>query len=263
MIIGIYDSGLGGLSVWQQLQGRVGAQLIYFGDTAHLPYGDKSPEQLENYFRASLAFFASRGCHHVVVACNTTSTVVLPRIQQVLQVPVIGMIEGAVSAVAAAGGKRIGILATQATAQSGVYQKALEAALPKSEVYVQGAPELVPLVEEGQVRGPRVKQVLSKYLKPLQAKGIDSLLLGCTHYSFLAEPIEELLGQTIQVIDPAPAVAHRVEELWEPRGQNSATEFWVSAEPERFRATAELILGQPLPPVSLQREGEGSDARKG
>lgn len=252
MIIGVYDSGLGGLSVWRELRRRIGAHLIYFGDTAHLPYGDKSPEQLEEYFRASLAFFQSRGCHTVVVACNTTSSVVLPRVQHELLLPAMGMIEGAVEAVAAVGGQRIGVLATKATAASGVYQRALEEGLPGSQVFVEPAPRLVPLVEAGLVAGPEAEDALKQYLAPLLSQGIDSLLLGCTHYSFLAASIQKLLDGKVQVIDPAPAVARKVEAACSKAAPAGAgTEFWVSAQPEKFKATAELILGEELPLVQL------------
>lgn len=254
MIIGVYDSGLGGLSVWRELRRRIGAHLIYFGDTAHLPYGDKSPEQLEEYFRASLAFFQSRGCHAVVVACNTTSSVVLPRLRHELPLPVVGMIEGAVQAAAAVSRGCLGVLATRATAASGIYQQALQEGLPGTKVLMQAAPEMVPLVEAGQVAGAGVKQVLARYLEPLLDGGIDSVLLGCTHYSFLLEPIKELVGAGVQVIDPAPAVAHKVEASWAvPSLQDGTTEFWVSAQPQKFKATAERILGELLPTVKLAK----------
>ena len=257
MSIGIYDSGLGGLSVWRELRSKIRAPLVYFGDTAHLPYGDKSPEQLREYFRASLAFLESTGCQFIVVACNTTSSVVLPKIKHLLRLPVVGMIEGAVEAVCSAGGRRIGVLATQATAASGVYQNALGDALPGSEVLVQGAPELVPLVEAGEISGPRARTALEKYMEPLLAQGIDSLLLGCTHYSFLAEPITQLLGGEVRLIDPAPAVAGQVQAAWPGAEVSGAeTEFWVSAQPKKFKATAELILGEVLPPVYLKMPGE-------
>lgn len=253
MTIGIYDSGLGGLSVWRELRRQVSAPLIYFGDTAHLPYGDKSPDQLMDYFRASLAFLESRGCTGLVVACNTTSSVVLPRIKHLVKLPLVGMIEGAVEAASAVTKGCIGVLATQATTASGVYQRAFQDVLPHGQVFVQSAPGLVPLVEEGQVSGQRARQALQSYLEPLTARGIDTLLLGCTHYSFLMELITELLDGKIQIIDPASAVAGEAKAaLAGIGGQGGTTEFWVSAQPERFKATAELILQEELPPVYLK-----------
>jgi len=257
LTIGIYDSGLGGLSVWRELCSRIRAPFVYFGDTAHLPYGDKSPDQLLEYFNGSLAFLQSRGCRTIVVACNTTSSVVLPRLKHLVQLPVVGMLEGVSQAAAAAGKRRIGVLATEATVRSGVYARTLEEALPGAEVLMQSAPELVPLVEAGEIAGPKVRAALLRYLDPLLTQGIEALLLGCTHYSFLTEPIGELVGGEISVIDPAPAVASRVQEAWaDGEGGKGTDEFWVSAAPERFRATAELILGEKLPPVRLRPWGE-------
>ena len=170
MVIGIYDSGLGGLSVWRELQRVINRPLVYFGDTAHVPYGEKTPAQLMSYFQASLAFLESKGCQGIVVACNTTSAVVLPRVMNNLRLPVVGMIESAVGAVSKVSKGRVGVLATRATTESGVYQEALAQALPYSEVFVQDAPKLVPLVEKGNVGGKLAKEVVLEYLEPLLAK---------------------------------------------------------------------------------------------
>lgn len=249
LAIGIYDSGLGGLSVWRELRKRTASRLVYFGDTAHLPYGEKSPEQLLQYFSASLAFFQSRGCRSLVVACNTTSAVVLPKVKPGLTLPVYGMIEGAEAALIEAEPRKVGVLATRATAASGVYQTALAQALPGVEVVVQSAPELVPLVEQGKLQGPEVEAALSNYLNPLIRKGIDTLLLGCTHYPFLSEEIQKIVGRGIRLVDPAPAVARQAQGV-AAAGQGE-TEFWVSAQPQKFQVTAELILGERVSPVRL------------
>lgn len=257
MTIGVYDSGVGGLSVWRELRSRVSGHLIYFGDTAHVPFGEKTPEQLSRYFADSLAFFESRGCNSVVVACNTTSAAVLPRIRHLVKLPLIDMIEGAKRAAAAARVKRLGVIATKATVNSGVYQRALEESLPGSRVFMQAAPELVPLVEAGEITGPRVKRALEKYLEPLLAEEIDGLLLGCTHYPFLEEPLTELLAGRAVLIDPALAVTRLALEAWpQVQGSGATTEFWVSSDPEKFEAAAKLILMEELPPVNLRRPPE-------
>lgn len=253
MVIGIYDSGLGGLSVWRELH-SLNCPLVYFGDTAHVPYGEKTPAQLMDYFQASLAFFASRGCKSIVVACNTTSAVVLPRVKKELKLPVVGMIENAVRAVSKVSEGRIGVLATRATANSGVYQKALAEAMPQSKVFVQSAAELVPLVEQGEVKGELAKQAARKYIEPLLAEKIDTLLLGCTHYSFLLEPITKVAGRYIKIVDPAPEVALQVQATLTDNCTSTevtGTEFWVSAHPEKFGDMAELVLGKKLPAVNL------------
>ena len=253
MVIGIYDSGLGGLSVWRELH-SLNCPLVYFGDTAHVPYGEKTPAQLMDYFKASLAFFEGKGCTSIVVACNTTSAVVLPQVKGELKIPVVGMIENAVRAVSKVSEGRIGVLATQATVNSGVYQKALAEAIPQSKIFAQSAPEFVPIVEQGKVKGELAKRVAREYMEPLLAEEIDTLLLGCTHYSFLLDAITEVSGGRIKIIDPAPEVALQVRNTLARNctsaGANS-TEFWVSAHPNKFKDMAELVLGKTLPAVKL------------
>lgn len=254
MVIGVYDSGLGGLSVWREVKKCINRPLVYFGDTAHVPYGEKTPDQLMEYFQASLAFFQSKGCQGVVVACNTTSAVVLPRVASSLRLPVWGMIESAVEAVAQVTQGRIGVLATQATADSGVYQEVLSKGISSAQVIVRSAPKLVPLIEQGIIRGNKAKQAVVEYLAPLMSEKIDTLLLGCTHYSFLAEQIREVAGNEIRIVDPAPTVAKKVRgalETTTPSNQTATTEFWVSAQPEKFQDVAELVLGEKIPTVNL------------
>ncbi|NMB00682.1 MAG: glutamate racemase [Firmicutes bacterium] len=255
MVIGIYDSGLGGLSVWRELREKVNVPLVYFGDTANVPYGEKTPDQLRDYFMASLAFLESRGCERIVVACNTTSAVVLPQVKGELRFPVIGMIESAVEAVAQATKGRVGVLATRATTESGVYQRALSEALPSGKVFVQSAPHLVPLVEQGEIHGDSVLRTVQEYMAPLLAEEIDTLLLGCTHYSFLSDVIKEVAGKQILVIDPAPTVSKQACK-WlvgqrDSISTSTQTEFWVSAHPEKFKDKAELVLGEKLSVVDL------------
>lgn len=262
LTIGIYDAGLGGLSVWRELRRLVTTPLVYFGDTAHLPYGEKSPDQLVEYFWDSYAFFESRGCQSIVVACNTASAIVLPRLQSQIQLPVFGMVDAAVEATMARSKGRVGILATQATVASGVYQEAFRKAAPEGHVFVQAAPSLAPLVEQGEIRSPKTRQALQEYLQPLLAEKIDTLLLGCTHYSFLQELIRDEVGLGMAIIDPAPAVALEVQQSLASLAVRSAetaaqTEFWVSSNPARFKSMAELVLQEMLPLVGLyHRAGE-------
>lgn len=259
MAIGIYDSGVGGLSIWRELQVRLKTRLIYFGDTAHVPYGEKGADELEGYFWNIMNFFRSRGCVGAVVACNTTSTLVLPRVKDKVEYPVLGIVEGAVEATLAAGNGSVGILATKATVESGVYQRALSEARPDWQVYAQSAPRLVPLVEGGQVEGKKAEEAVREYLEPLLAKGIDTLLLGCTHYPFLRDQLERAAGSGVRIVDPAPYIAQRAEAIWpqfSQGGEYLGSEFWVSAKPEAFRQTAQKLLGTEIKHVHFHEDVE-------
>lgn len=261
MVIGIFDSGLGGLSVWRHLRQNLTARLLYFGDTAHVPYGEKSPAQLQGYFWDILEFFQNKGCQGVVVACNTSSALVLPQVKTKVEIPIFGIIEGAVQATLATSQGRVGVLATRATTESGVYQEAFRRERSDWQVFVQSAPRLVPLVEQGQIKEDAAKQAVKEYLAPLLVQNIDTLLLGCTHYPFLHALISEVVGPNVQIVDPAPALGLQVRQalphLAEIGAGNPETEFWVSAHPEKFRSTAQLLLQEEMPPVGLhQLSGE-------
>ncbi len=254
MVIGIYDSGVGGLSVWRELRRYTNARLLYFGDTCHVPYGEKSPEQLETYFWEIVGFFQTQGCQSVVVACNTSSALVLPRVRDRLGIPVFGIIESAVQAAVAVSGGRVGVLATRGTAESGVYQTMFRTIYPQGQVFVQSAPRLVPLIEAGQITAQVTRDALKEYLAPLVGRGVDTLVLGCTHYPFLQELLVDLLGPDVRIVDPAPSLAlHVTEELplepaeMGPRG--AGTGFWVSGDPTTFQETAERLLQEKLPTV--------------
>lgn len=262
MVIGIYDSGLGGLSVWRELRQHLSPALLYFGDTAHIPYGEKTSTQLQSYFWDILAFLKSKECVGVVVACNTASALVLPEVKEKAGIPLIGIIEGAVQATLAVGQGKVGVLATRATTESGVYQRAFRIARPSWQVFVHSAPRLAPMVEQGQISGPLARQIVEEYLTPLLEKNIDTLLLGCTHYPFLHPIIEEIVGSGVRIVDPAFTLAKQVSE-WLPNlgkvenCQRRGTEFWVSDKPEKFQKTAHLLLHEDIPSVGLyQASGE-------
>ena len=256
MVIGIYDSGVGGLSVWRELRQYTKAKLLYFGDTCHVPYGEKTPEQLESYFWGIVGFFMELGCQGVVVACNTSSALALPRVKDRVALPVFGIIESAVRATLAVSKGRVGILATRATAASGVYERSFRQVCPEGQVFVQSAPRLVPLIEQGQIESQVTRDALREYLAPLLEQGVDTLLLGCTHYPFLQELLVDLVGSSVSIVDPAPALALQVTEaladLDENAGEGGAlTEFWVSGDPIAFKDTAERLLQERLPTVQL------------
>lgn len=254
-MIGIYDSGLGGLSVWRELRQYTQARLLYFGDTKHVPYGEKTAQELEGYFWDIVGFFQKQGCEGVVVACNTSSALVLPRVREKAPLPVFGILESAVMATLAVTDGRVGLLATQGTVESGAYQNAFQAASPDTMLFARSAPRLVPLVEQGQIRSKVAREALVDYLTPLLAEDIDTLLLGCTHYPFLEDLIREVVGDTIRIVNPAPTMARQIAEAFphvtKGPGASEGTQFWVSGNPRAFQTTAELLLGESLPAVGF------------
>lgn len=260
MVIGIYDSGLGGLSVWRELRGAITTRLVYFGDTANVPYGEKSSAELVSYFWRIYSFFRKQGCDAVVVACNTSSALVLPEVRDKVELPVFGVIEAAVDLASQVSRDRVGILATRGTIESGVYQRAFRETKPHLQVVAQSAPRLVPLIEQGQTAGPEVEAVLREYLEPLQKQAVDTLLLGCTHYPFLSPLIKELVGPKVEVVDPAPSLASLVKTALDAGGVGgkATTEFYVSSQPKKFQHMAELLLQEEVPEVRLEAiTGEG------
>lgn len=258
LIIGLYDSGLGGLTVWRELR-KLKVKLVYFGDTANVPYGAKTSQELVGYFHEIRALLVERGCQLVVVACNTASILVLPAVEKDPNLPTIGIVDAAVNACLQVCQGRLGILATPATIASGVYQKTFREVRPDWAIYAQSAPELAPLIEAGKVDHPDTQKLIIDYLAPLQDRKIDTLLLGCTHYPLVQSSIAEFLGPSVTIVDPAPFLAQQITGLI---GQlqtemQPETEFWVSARPELFKELAQNLLGEELPEVGFyQLAGE-------
>ncbi|HHU61090.1 MAG: glutamate racemase [Bacillota bacterium] len=258
MVIGIFDSGLGGLSVWRELRKIISGQFIYFGDTAHVPYGEKSPAELRSYFQQILRFLTEKQCTSVVVACNTSSVVVLPHVKEQIKIPLYGVVEAALGASLEVCKGRMGIIATKATVESGVYQTEFKRLKPDWDITAQSAPRLVRLVEKGSTNTAEAEEALAEYLEPLKAKNIDTLLLGCTHYPFLIEQIKAIMGPDVEIVDPAFRLASQVKKSvlmgknddYQPQ---SKTEFWVSAHPEQFKQNAEKLLNEQIPPVGLHQ----------
>ncbi|MFL5272631.1 MAG: glutamate racemase, partial [Anaeromyxobacteraceae bacterium] len=213
MRIGIFDSGVGGLTVQRAILDRLpGLDTVYLGDTARVPYGSKSPEVVTQYSLRNARFLVARGIDLLVVACNTASAVALPALRDVLALPVLGVVEpGAAAAARATRSGRIGVIGTPSTIASGAYQRAIVAARPDAEVLARACPLFVPLAEEGWTdpADEVVRGVARRYLAPLRAARIDTLVLGCTHYPLLAGAIAaELPGVTL--VDSAAAVAVEV-----------------------------------------------------
>ncbi len=254
MAIGIFDSGVGGLTVWQALQPIMTEDIIYFGDTIHIPYGEKTPEQLFGYFRRIMDFFMQRKVSAVVVACNTMSAVVVPRIGPNPPLPLFNMIDAAVAQAVPVTKGRVGVLATRATTESGAYPRALQNAAPDLEVVSQACPKLVPFIEAGLLGGPMIREAVTEYVTPLLQARVDSIILGCTHYPFILPEIRRLVGPRVTILDPAEQIREDVAQFLQGRSPqcspgNCRTEFWVSGDPWRFQNLAQDILGSSLPQV--------------
>ena len=212
--IGVFDSGIGGLTVLAEMRRRLpGERYIYLGDTARLPYGTKSAETVVRYALRAASFLAERGIKMLVVACNTVSAAALPALEEAMDVPVIGVVHpGARAAVAGTAG-RVGVIGTESTVASGAYPRAVRALRPEVEVVARACPLFVPLVEEGWFDHPVTREVSRVYMEPFAGGRVDTLILGCTHYPLLRGAISEAVGSRVRLVDSAEAVAGEVSEL--------------------------------------------------
>jgi glutamate racemase len=248
--IGVFDSGIGGLTVLQELVAILPSEdFIYLGDTARLPYGTKSNEVITRYSRENTEFLLAKGIKLLVVACNTSSAVALGEITRDTMVPVVGVIEpGARAAVKASRSGKIGVIGTEATIASGAYTRAIQALKPGLEIYTRACPLLVPLVEEGWTDNEIAERTVAHYLESLQASGIDTLLLGCTHYPLLRGLFERILGPRVRIVDSATATAGAVRERLAAlhiarRGGAGRQSFFVTETPDRFVRVGRRFIG--------------------
>jgi glutamate racemase len=267
--LGVFDSGLGGLTVVRALRERMPAEaIVYLGDTARVPYGTKSADTILKYARSCATVLMRRGVKALVIACNTASAVAVEMLRAELDLPVLGVIEpGAQAAVAIAErlsrdgdlrSARIGVLGTARTISSGAYTRAVGALSTRLEVVGSAAPLLVPLVEEGWLEGEVPRLAVERYVAPLVRAEVGSIVLGCTHYPLLeamiASAAQRLSGRAVAVVDSARATAEAVEELLESRGLSArgggaSLELLVTDVPASFVAMAERCLGMPAPEV--------------
>ncbi len=254
MPIGVFDSGVGGLTVVAALREQLPDEsILYLGDTARLPYGTKSKATVERYTRKNLEFLIDRGVKAVVVACNTASALALDTIDA--EIPIWGVIEPGASQAAKVSDGRIGVIATESTIRSGAYERALHRHRSELEILSQPCPLFVPLVEEGWHDDPITIEVAKRYLEPLIDQQVDTLLLGCTHYPLLEPVLEKIVGEDIRLVDSAYAVAKQVALELETVGLMTRTatpehHFCVTDNSERFSRIASLVLGTPQ--VSLE-----------
>ncbi|MEO0086176.1 MAG: glutamate racemase [candidate division WOR-3 bacterium] len=213
--IGVFDSGIGGLTVVRELRRLLPDRDVdYLGDVARFPYGTKSAETILRFALDDADFLLRRGAGAIVVACHTASSVALPDLERRLQVPVIGVVEpGAQALIQATRQHRVGVIGTSATIRAGAYEQALRRIKPDIEVVAKATPLLVALAEEGWVDGPLVEEVCRHYLRDFVQEGVDALLLACTHFPLLRPAIGRVVGQGIQVVDSATATAQTVAQI--------------------------------------------------
>jgi glutamate racemase len=253
--IGVFDSGIGGLTVLKEIINALPDEsTVYLGDTARVPYGIRSPETVIRYSYENARFLCSKDIKLLVVACNTASSVSLEFIRKNISVPVIGVIEpGAKAAVRITKNKKIGVIGTEATVKSNSYYKAIKNIDSNIEVYSLSCPLFVPLVEEGWTEGEIVTLIARRYLERLKGRGIDTLVLGCTHYPLLKKVIAEVMGEDVRLIDSAIEISHEVKILLQNlnlRREYNITkkrrEFFVTDFPERFLKVGENFLGENI-----------------
>jgi glutamate racemase len=248
--IGVFDSGIGGLTVLRALVELMpNEDFIYLGDTARTPYGTKSSDVIRRYSRENTEFLLAKGIKMLVVACNTSSAVALDDIARQTTIPVVGVIEpGARAVVKASRSGKIGVIGTEATIASGAYTTTIRRLRPRAEIYTRACPLLVPLVEEGWTDNDIAERTVAHYLRSLKQSGIDALLLGCTHYPLLSDLIRRVLGDGVKIVDSATATATAVRERLAQlklrrSGGRGAQSFFVTEAPERFVRVGRRFLG--------------------
>jgi glutamate racemase len=260
--LGVFDSGLGGLTVVRALRARCpNEDIIYLGDTARVPYGTRSPDTVVRYALGCARVLTARGVKAIIVACNTVSAVALDALRVELDLPVLGVIlPGARAGVAASRGGTVGVLGTAGTIASGAYPRAVSSLSTRTEVVGQAAPLLVSLAEEGWLTGEVPRLVARRYLEPLVNAGARAVVLGCTHFPLLNDVIEaeaaSLAGKPLPVVDSASATADEVAAFLEERGQattrgaRGALDLYVTDLPKSFAGVADRFLGEPIPRVT-------------
>ncbi|MDJ0648494.1 MAG: glutamate racemase [Xenococcaceae cyanobacterium MO_188.B19] len=246
--IGLFDSGVGGLTVLRQIYHRMPTEsVLYFGDTARLPYGTKSPQEILQFVREILDWMCGEGVKMVIMACNTSSALALETVRAEYDIPILGLIlPGARAAIQQ--GNRIGVIATPATASSHAYRKAIQEIDPTAQVWEVGCPEFVVLIESNQIHTQYTKQVARSYLQPLLDQKIDTLVYGCTHYRHLENVFRSILPGSIKIVDPAEHIAIAGERELELMGLKSnrqalPTRFCVSGVPHQFAELSHQWLG--------------------
>ncbi len=264
--LGVFDSGVGGLSAVRELRKILPSEnIIYFGDTSRVPYGGRSKEILLHYARQDVSFLRSFDIKSVLVACGTVSTTALPVLQQENDLPVLGVVEPACrQAARLTRNKKVGLIATAASVRSGAYEEKLRAIDPDMEIISKACPLFVPLVENGRVHPGDIviETVAREYLEPMKETGLDTLILGCTHYPLLEEIIAEIMGPEVALVNAGREAARELRDTLTAQnllneGGEGKTALYASDRPEDFGTLAQQFLGetlhQPVQPVDIEK----------
>jgi glutamate racemase len=257
----MFDSGMGGLTVYDALKKALPHEsIVYFGDTARLPYGEKSAETVVRYSIENAIFLLEHHIKILVVACNTAASVSMDKLRKIFNIPMIDVIEpGAEKAVQVSQSGRIGVLATKGTIHSNAYQNLIRKLRPGAHVVSVPCPLLVPLIEEGLIAHPATRSLLQDYLSPLIEERVDTIMLGCTHYPSLRSMIQEIVGQHVQIVDSASSCAQKVSYILDQHGLKNPSQeavshrFFVSDNPDKFRSLSKYFTDVEIPCVSLTR----------
>jgi len=252
--IGVFDSGMGGLTVVREIMSQLpNESIIYFGDTARVPYGPKSPDTVLRYSREITSFLMGEGVKALVVACNTATAHALPALRREFDMPIVGVIEpGARAAAAVTKTKRVGVIGTAGTIKSRAYEKEIRKLVPDVEVTAQACALFVPLVEEGWLDSEVTRAVARNYLAPIVSAEVDTLVLGCTHYPLMKTVIGNVVGRQVRLIDSAHETAREAAEVLRAHGLENETpdgaryRFIASDAPDTFLGLGERFLGSPI-----------------
>jgi len=259
MAIGIFDSGVGGLSILQHIQHRLpGERLLYFADQAHVPYGRRPASEIRAFGEQITSFLTSRGASLIVVACNTATAAAIDHLRQVFpKLPFVGMEPAVKPGASHTQNGKIGVLATAGTFESQRYTSLLARFAGNVTPYESDCPGLVAQIEAGNLAGLETEKILQQAIRPMLAAGVDTLILGCTHYPFVLPLIERIAGPDVIIIDPAPAVAQQVQRIWEQKRLENYQpptlghiQMFTTGSPGLFKGQVKQLLGQHWPPQS-------------
>ena len=252
--IGVFDCGVGGLTVAREIMRQIPQErIVYFGDTARVPYGSKSGNTIIRYSCQDARFLKTRGVKAIVVACNTASAYALEALQQEMDIPVIGVVRPGARVAAREGvGGNIGVISTAATAESHIYRQYIQSLRPEAKVFEKACPLFVPLVEEGWRKDPVTRTVAERYLQEMKDRKVDTLILGCTHYPLLTDVIGDVMGPGVELVSAGEESAFELKRMLKARElraderRRGETEFYVSDRVEDFERTASLFLQEDL-----------------
>ncbi len=258
--VGVFDSGVGGLSVLREIRGAIPSEtIIYFGDQGHVPYGPRPLEQVREFSIEISRYLVSRGAKIIVVACNSASAAALSTLRATYpSVPFVGMEPAVKPAAETTATGVVGVLATPATFQGELYASVVERFAAGVELLKSTCPGLVQQIERGDLEGTQTRVILNEALLPMLERGIDTVVLACTHYPFVIPLIKQIVGVNVRVIDPGPAIARQTARILKARGLRQSkpspegtSEYLTSGEPARFAHIASALLGEPVSAASL------------